>query len=53
MAFKKFKVWDLIIRSDKKGTFQKKLSSLHDNMPEQNHDFVDVLRDLYPELEYL
>lgn len=53
MAFKKYAVWDLIMESDKKGTFQKKLSALYSNMPQQNYDFDDVFRDLYPELEYL
>lgn len=52
-AFKKFGVWDLIIESDKKGTFQKKLSALYANMPEQQYDFDELYRDLFPELEYI
>lgn len=53
MAFKKYGVWDLVLESDKKGTFQKKLSTLYSNMPDQNYDFDEVFRDLYSELEYL
>ena len=53
LAFKKYGVWNLIIESDKKGTFQKKLNDFYKKIPEQKYDFDEVFRDLYFELEFL
>jgi competence CoiA-like predicted nuclease len=50
-AFKYFGIWNKIISSDRKGTFQKKLQQFYQNMPEQAFDFDNILRDLYPEFQ--
>jgi len=50
LAFKRFGQWDKLILLDKKGTFQKKLKNLNDNMPPQNTDCNELIQALYPEL---
>lgn len=52
LAFKRFGLWDRLIRSDTKGTFQKKVEQFYSEMPKQKYDFDEVFNDLYPELEY-
>lgn len=53
LAFKKYGIWDLIIASDRKGNFRKKLENFNRTRPEQKTDYIDLLRNRYPELEYL
>jgi len=52
LAFKKFGLWEIIILSDKKGTFNKKVSEFYQNMPIQKFDFDELFRDLYWDLAY-
>lgn len=50
-AFKRFGLWEKLILLDKKGTFQKKLKNLNDNMPPQNPDCNELIQALYPEID--
>lgn len=51
LAFKRYGLWNQLIESDKKGTFQKKLEAFYSKMPQQKYDFDNVFYDLYPDLE--
>jgi len=51
LAFKRYGLWNQLIESDKKGTFQKKLETFYSKMPQQKYDFDNVFYDLYPDLE--
>ncbi|VFA40742.1 DUF6035 family protein [Chryseobacterium indologenes] len=53
LAFKKFGLWDELIKLDIKGTFQKKVEQFYSKMPRQKYDFEEVFNDLYPEMEYV
>jgi len=53
LAFKKFGLWDELIKLDTKGTFQKKVEQFYSKMPRQKYDFEEVFNDLYPEIEYV
>ena len=50
IAFKQYGLWDKLIILDKKGTFQRKLKHLYENMPTQNFDCDKLIEILYPEL---
>jgi hypothetical protein len=50
LGFKRFGIWEKLTLLDKKGTFQKKLSNLNDNLPAQNSDCDELIKALYPEL---
>jgi competence CoiA-like predicted nuclease len=50
LAFKFYGLWDKLIQSDKKGTFHKKLETLYGDFPQQNVEFDQVIRKLYPEI---
>lgn len=52
LAFKRFGLWDKLIKLDTKATFQKKVEQFYSDMPEQKYDFDEVFKDLYPEFEY-
>ena len=52
LAFKHYRLWDILIEKDKNGSFQKKLASFYATMPKQKYDCDDVFIDLYPELRY-
>ena len=53
LAFKHFGIWNILTDSDKNGTFAKKVHAFYSEMSEQDFDFDDVFRDIYPELTYL
>ncbi|HHT23310.1 MAG TPA: hypothetical protein GXZ87_08385 [Bacteroidales bacterium] len=53
LVFKRTGLWNKLIESDRKGTFQNKLRELYSDMPPQNHDFDNVFYDLYPEYKYV
>lgn len=48
LAFRKFSILDEIMKSDRKGSFQKKLNDFHNNYPQQNFDIDEIARELYP-----
>lgn len=50
LALKQNGLWDKIIESDKRGTFQKKLHYLYSNFPIQKYDIEDLIQELYPSL---
>lgn len=50
LAFKYYEIWDVLIASDKKGTFQKKIQEFYLTMPQQKFDFDELFRDLYPDI---
>ena len=52
LAFKYYGIWDNLIRSDKKGTFQNKLQKLYDENPIQSYGCEEAIRDLFPEMFY-
>lgn len=52
LAFKRYGLWDKLIKLDTKATFQKNVEQFYSNMPEQKYDFDEVFKDLYPEFEY-
>nr|WP_237717550.1 DUF6035 family protein [Myroides injenensis] len=49
VAFKKFGLWDELIKLDTKGSFQKKVEQFYTKIPKQKYDFEEVFNDLYPE----
>jgi competence CoiA-like predicted nuclease len=51
LVFKRFGLWDELIKLDTKGTFQKKVEQFYSKMPRQKYDFDEVFNDLYPEFE--
>ncbi len=53
LAFKKFGLWDELIKLDTKDTCQKKVEQFYSKMPRQKYDFEEVFNDLYPEIEYV
>lgn len=52
MAFKGSGLWEFLIESDRKGTFEKKVQSFYSEMSKQKYDFDEVFKDLFPELHY-
>ncbi len=50
-ALKYYGAWNNILELDKKGTFKRYLQDVYNNMPIQNIEVVELLNDLYPELE--
>lgn len=50
LAFKKFGLWDTLIKLDKKGTFTNKHQAFYSKKPKQDSAFEKVLKELYPEL---
>lgn len=50
LAFKHYGIWNNLIKSDKKGTFLKKLQKLYVENPEQSYDCEEAIKDLYPEI---
>jgi hypothetical protein len=52
-AFRRFGLWDILTKSDKKGTFVRKLKTFYSEKPQQKYDFGEVFKELYPELSYL
>lgn len=50
LAFRYYGLWDIIKQADKKSTFEKKVMNYYVSMPEQNYDFDEVFKDLFPEL---
>ncbi|MNS49274.1 hypothetical protein D3C72_818780 [compost metagenome] len=53
LTFKKFGLWDELIKLDTKGTFHKKVEQFYAKIPKQKYDFERVFNDLYPEMEYI
>jgi len=52
LAFKCYGIWDSLIKSDKKGTFQNKLQKLYDENPIQSYSCEEAIKDLFPEIFY-
>lgn len=50
LAFRKYGLWDVLTKTDKKGTFANKVQSFYSMRPKQDYDFDKVFRELYPEL---
>jgi hypothetical protein len=50
VAFKAYGIWDILLQSDKKGTFHKKLKHFYTIYPQQLFDFDEVFNDLYPDI---
>lgn len=50
LAFKYYGLWDTLIASDKKNTFQSKVQDFYKNIPQQKFDFDEVFRDLYSDI---
>ncbi|NQX42313.1 Competence protein CoiA-like family protein [Pedobacter steynii] len=49
-ALRYYELLDVIIAQDKKGNFQKKIAEYQLNMPVQQEDVGEMLRDLFPEV---
>ena len=50
LALKHFGVWDDLIKSDRKGTFQQKVTTLYNNLPVQKFDFDTIFKVIFPEM---
>lgn len=50
LAFKKYGIWDNLIKLDKKGTFQEKLQKLYRENPSQKYDCEEAIKDLFIEI---
>jgi hypothetical protein len=50
LAFKKSGLFNKLIDLDKKHTFQKKSEEFYQDLPEQDYECDEVIRNLYPEL---
>lgn len=50
IVFKEYGLFDKLIKLDKKGTFQKKLSQHYSKRVEINYLFEELFKELYPEL---
>jgi len=50
LAFKRYGLWDIILQSDKKGTFDKKVNEFYKEIPKQMFDFDEIFQDLYPDI---
>lgn len=49
-AFKNYGIWEVLIGTDKKGTFQRKLTEFYQTMPEQDYSADELISELYEEL---
>ncbi len=49
-VFKKFGLWETLIDSDRKGTFQRKLADFYETIPEQDYSVDELISELFPEL---
>lgn len=52
MAFKGYELWEILTKTDKKGSFEKKVQTFYKEMPNQKYDIDGIFKDLYPELFY-
>jgi competence CoiA-like predicted nuclease len=52
MAFKGYGLWEILTKTDRKGTFEKKVQAFYSEMPKQKYDIDEIFKDLYPELFY-
>lgn len=51
LVFKHYGLWEKIIASDNRRTFQNKLLGLYKRMPEQSFEFDRVFRAIFPEFD--
>lgn len=50
LAFKKYGLWDNLLKSDKKGTFHEKLQKVYLENPVQSYDCDGAIKDLFWEI---
>ncbi|MGF7077718.1 DUF6035 family protein [Mucilaginibacter sp. UYCu711] len=49
-ALKHYGLWEIIMAADKKGTFQRKVTELENEKPEQLYVIDEAVKELYPEI---
>lgn len=50
LTFKHYGIWNSLIKSDTKGTFQNKLQKLYAENPIQSYSCEEAIKDLFPEI---